>query len=65
MVAEFIGGLVSGSLALLADAGHMLSDAVLLGLALAAIWIARRPRTAKHTIDHSTIQIEDCDPPSR
>ena len=47
MVAEVVGGLASGSLALLADAGHMLSDAVSLGLALGALSLARRPPTAK------------------
>jgi cobalt-zinc-cadmium efflux system protein len=46
-VAEVVGGLVSGSLALLADAGHMLSDAMSLVLALGAIWLARRPATAR------------------
>ncbi len=47
MVAEVIGGVVSGSLALIADAGHMLSDAVSLGLALGALSLARRPPTAR------------------
>jgi cobalt-zinc-cadmium efflux system protein len=46
-VAELAGGLVAGSLALLADAGHMLSDASSLALALGAIWLARRPPTAR------------------
>ncbi|MBA3413535.1 MAG: cation transporter [Actinobacteria bacterium] len=50
LVAAFVGvevaaGLVSGSLALLADAGHMLSDALALALALGAAWLARRPAT--------------------
>jgi len=45
VVAEVIGGLVSNSLALLADAGHMLSDAMSLALALGALWLARRPPT--------------------
>lgn len=49
MVAEVVGGILSNSLALLADAGHMLSDAAALGLALFALWIARRPRTPSHT----------------
>ena len=45
-VVEVVGGLVAGSLALLADAAHMLSDAASLALALGAIWLARpaRPR---------------------
>lgn len=49
MVAEVVGGLLTNSLALLADAGHMLSDAAALGLSLAAIWIAQRPATSTHT----------------
>jgi cobalt-zinc-cadmium efflux system protein len=49
MVAEVVGGVLANSLALLADAGHMLSDAASLGLAVFAIWIARRPRTPRHT----------------
>ena len=44
---ELGGGLVSGSLALLADAAHMASDIVALGLALMASHIARRPATAR------------------
>ena len=49
MVAEVVGGLAANSLALLADAAHMLSDAGAVGLALFALWFARRPATAKHT----------------
>ncbi|MDB4880385.1 MAG: cation transporter [Gemmatimonadetes bacterium] len=45
MVAELVGGIVSHSLALLADAGHMLSDVAALGLSLFAAWISRRPPT--------------------
>ncbi len=47
--AEIVGGILSGSLALLADAGHMVSDAASLALALFAMWIAQRPRTPGHT----------------
>ena len=43
MVAEVVGGILSNSLALLGDAGHMLVDALALGLTLFAITIARRP----------------------
>ena len=39
MFAEIVGGYLSGSLALLADAGHMFSDAAALALSLFAIWI--------------------------
>jgi cobalt-zinc-cadmium efflux system protein len=45
MVAEVVGGMLSHSLALLADAGHMLSDVAALGLSLFAAWISRRPPT--------------------
>ncbi|QIN79783.1 cation diffusion facilitator family transporter [Rubrobacter marinus] len=44
-VVEVIGGLLTGSLALLADAGHMLSDAASLAVALFAAWLAGRPAT--------------------
>ncbi len=43
MVVEAVGGWVSGSLALLADAGHMLTDVGALGLTLLTAWIGRRP----------------------
>lgn len=49
MVAEIVGGLVSGSLALLADAGHMATDAAAIGLALLAMWIAERAASAERT----------------
>jgi cobalt-zinc-cadmium efflux system protein len=48
-VAEVVGGLLTGSLALLADAVHMLSDNVALALALFAVWLAERPSTPKRT----------------
>jgi len=44
--AEVVGGLLTGSLALLADAGHMLSDSGSIGLALVAISLATRPPTS-------------------
>src|SRR5688572_19142808 len=49
MGAEVAGGLLTGSLALLADAGHMLSDAAALALSLFALWIAdhRAPGTLR------------------
>lgn len=46
---EALGGWWSGSLALLGDAGHMLSDATALGLAAFAAWLAQRPPTAQHS----------------
>lgn len=57
MVAEVVGGLLTNSLALLADAGHMLSDAAALALALFAIWFARRPATASHTFGYYRTEI--------
>jgi len=57
MVAEVVGGLMSNSLALLADAGHMLSDAAALSLALFAGWFARRPATARHTFGYYRAEI--------
>lgn len=49
MVLEVIGGLISGSLALLADAGHMLTDAAALLFALLAVHFARRPAGSRRT----------------
>lgn len=49
MVAEIVGGLAANSLALLADAGHMFSDAAALGLSLVAVMLAQRPATSHRT----------------
>lgn len=57
MVVEAVGGLVTGSLALLADAGHMLSDSFALLLALAAVTLAARPATAKRTFGYKRAEI--------
>jgi cobalt-zinc-cadmium efflux system protein len=57
MVAEFVGGIMSGSLALLADAGHMLSDAGALALSLFALWISQRPPTPRRTWGYYRIEI--------
>lgn len=57
MVAEVVGGLLSGSLALLADAGHMLSDAAALALALFALWIANRPCTPQRTFGYYRVEV--------
>lgn len=46
---EALGGLWAGSLALLSDAGHMVTDSISLGLSLLAAWIARRPPSARHS----------------
>ncbi len=49
LVIEVIGGLVTGSLALLADAGHMATDVAALALALGASWLAGRPATLAYS----------------
>ena len=57
MFAEAVGGWLTDSLALLADAGHMLSDAVALGLSLFAAWIAHRPPTPQHSYGYYRAEI--------
>jgi len=57
LVAEVIGGLWTGSLALLADAGHMLTDVAGLGLALFAIRFAERPATPARTYGFYRVEI--------
>jgi cobalt-zinc-cadmium efflux system protein len=49
MIAEIIGGVLSNSLALLADAGHMFSDVASLALSCFAIWLADRPAGTQRT----------------
>lgn len=57
LAAEIVGGILSGSLALLADAGHMGSDAAALGLSLFAIWFVLRPATAEKTFGFYRVEI--------
>jgi len=57
MLAEAFGGWFSNSLALLADAGHMLTDVAALTLTLAAIWFASRPATSKKTFGYYRLEI--------
>lgn len=57
MVAEIIGALVSGSLALLADAGHMATDAAGIALALAAVSLAQRPARGRRTFGWQRLEI--------
>jgi cobalt-zinc-cadmium efflux system protein len=49
LVVEVIGGFLSNSIALLADAGHMLTDVAALGLALFVAWFSRQPETPQKT----------------
>lgn len=57
LIAEIAGGLLTHSLALLADAGHMLTDVAGLGLALLAIQFAERPATPERTYGYYRIEI--------
>ena len=49
MVVELVGGIMANSLSLLADAGHMVTDAGAIGLALLAMWVAGRPASIERT----------------
>jgi len=57
MIAEIIGGLLANSLALLSDAGHMLTDILALGLSLAAMRFARKPPTPAKTFGFYRLEI--------
>lgn len=57
MIAEVVGGLLTNSLALLSDAGHMLTDVGALGLALFALWFAMRPPTPSKTYGYYRLEI--------
>src|SRR4051812_39772616 len=57
MAAEIVGGLVSGSLALLADAGHMATDSAGIALALGAVTLAQRPARGRRTFGWQRIEI--------
>ncbi|WEV28845.1 cation diffusion facilitator family transporter [Streptomyces sp. 71268] len=57
MVLEILGGLMAGSLALLADAGHMATDAVGLAMALLAIHFANRPPSPRRTFGYARAEI--------
>ncbi len=57
MLGEAVGGWLANSLALLADAGHMLADAVAIALALFAAWVARRPATPEKTYGYLRLEV--------
>lgn len=57
MVAELIGGYLSGSLALIADAGHMLTDTVALFLAWLGFRLGRRPADARRSFGYSRLEV--------
>jgi cobalt-zinc-cadmium efflux system protein len=56
-VVEVVGGLYTGSLALLADAVHMLSDNVALAIALVAAWLATRPSTPEKSFGYKRAEV--------
>src|SRR5215208_4539183 len=57
LVAEVVGGIVSNSLALLADAGHMLTDVAALGLSLFVHWFSRRAESPSKTYGYLRLEI--------
>ena len=57
LVVEAVGGLLTGSLALLADAGHMLSDSASLGLAFFAARVAAKPPTPNKSFGYKRAEI--------
>ena len=57
MIVEVVGGLLSNSLALLADAGHMFTDVAALGLSVFAMRLARTPPTNKRTFGYVRLEI--------
>lgn len=57
MGAEVVGGYLTGSLALLADAGHMLSDSGALALSFFALWVAQRPPDKERTFGYHRVEI--------
>jgi cobalt-zinc-cadmium efflux system protein len=56
-VVELVGGILTGSLALLADSAHMLTDNVALALALVAVWLAGRPSTPERSFGYQRAEI--------
>ena len=56
-VVEVVGGVLAGSLALLADAVHMLSDNVALALALVAAWLATKPATPERSFGYKRAEV--------
>ncbi|MFH1809176.1 MAG: cation diffusion facilitator family transporter [Pseudomonadota bacterium] len=57
LVVEFVGGLWSGSLALMSDAGHLLTDVAAVVLALVAQWLALRPASAQRSYGYKRVEI--------
>lgn len=56
-IVEAVGGAMLGSLALMSDAGHMLSDALALGLAAFAAWLGARPAGKRHSYGFARAEV--------
>ncbi|HEX2496138.1 MAG TPA: cation diffusion facilitator family transporter [Gaiellaceae bacterium] len=56
-VVEIVAGMLIGSLAVLADAAHMVSDNVAIAVALLALWFAQRPRTPAHSFGYQRAEV--------
>jgi cobalt-zinc-cadmium efflux system protein len=57
LVVEFVGGIIFGSLALLADAAHLVSDVAGLGIALGAVLLTARPASARHSFGFARAEV--------
>ncbi len=57
LILEIVGGLVTNSLALFADAGHVVADVGAIGLALGALWLAERPGEARRTYGWHRVEV--------
>ena len=57
MFAEVVGGILSGSLALIADAGHMLTDAAAIAMALGAMWLAEKSASVQRTFGYHRTEV--------
>ena len=57
MFAEVVGGILSGSLALIADAGHMLTDAAAIAMAIAAMWLAEKSASVQRTFGYHRTEV--------
>jgi cobalt-zinc-cadmium efflux system protein len=57
LLVEVAGAIATGSLALLADAGHMLTDVAALALALGAFWLSARPATPERTFGYYRVEV--------
>lgn len=57
LIVEVIGGLLTNSLALLADAAHMLTDVIALALSLFAVWLAAKPATARRSFGYLRAEV--------